>query len=241
MKTFILSGILLVSLPSFTLPPKDNVTLKGAWEFGDQDRMFTKIYSDKYFSVAIYSKKAKTFEVTAGGSWRIEGRELVETYEFHSAKPEVIGTLTRTPFSLKKDILVLKVSTGEEKWRQIDNGTPGKLGGAWLITGRMSDGKMTSRPPGPRKTMKILSGTRFQWIAFNVETKEFFGTGGGTYTTKDGKYTESIEFFSRDNSRVGADLQFDFSLENGQWRHKGLSSKGDLIDEVWSLREEVEK
>ena len=73
--------------------------------------------------------------------------------------------------------------------------------------------------------MKILSGTRFQWIAYNVDTKEFFGTGGGTYTTVDGKYTENIEFFSRDATRVGASLTFDYSLPDGEWRHQGSSSK----------------
>jgi hypothetical protein len=81
-----------------------------------------------------------------------------------------------------------------------------------------------------------LSGTRFQWIAYNTETRQFMGTGGGTYSTKDGKYTENIDFFSRDNSRVGASLQFDFELKDNDWHHKGLSSKGDPIYEIWSLR-----
>jgi len=80
-----------------------------------------------------------------------------------------------------------------------------------------SNGEERRRTPGVRKTMKILSGTRFQWIAYNTETKEFFGSGGGTYTTQDGKYTEKIEFFSRDNSRAGMSLQFDFSIQNGEW------------------------
>ena len=93
--------------------------------------------------------------------------------------------------------------------------------------------------PGERKTMKILSGTRFQWIAYNVDTKEVFGTGGGTYTTVDGKYTENIEFFSRDASRVGTTLTFDFSLPDGEWRHQGKSSKGEPLDEVWTQREKL--
>jgi hypothetical protein len=70
--------------------------------------------------------------------------------------------------------------------------------------------------------------------AINPETKEFFGTGGGTYTFKSGKYTENIEFFSRDSSRVGASLSFDGKLNNGEWHQSGLSSKGDSIYEVWS-------
>lgn len=105
-----------------------------------------------------------------------------------------------------------------------------------MITGRYREGELTERMPGARRTMKILSGTKFQWIAYNVETKEFFGTGGGTYTSVDGKYTENIEFFSRDNSRVGASLQFDFAIEDGKWRHSGLSSKGEPLDEVWTKR-----
>ena len=85
--------------------------------------------------------------------------------------------------------------------------------------------------------MKILSGSRFQWIAYNTETKEFMGTGGGTYTTTNGEYTENIEFFSRDVSRVGASLSFDYRLVDGKWNHSGLSSKGDPIHEIWSVRE----
>jgi hypothetical protein len=103
----------------------------------------------------------------------------------------------------------------------------------------MVDGNIQKRTPGARKTMKILSGSRFQWIAYNNETKEFIGTGGGTYTTKEGKYSETIEFFSRDNNRVGATLEFDFSLIEGDWRHSGKSSKGDPIDEIWSKREKI--
>jgi hypothetical protein len=98
----------------------------------------------------------------------------------------------------------------------------------------MRDGSIQPIQKSPRKTLKILSSTRFQWMAINTETKEFFGTGGGTYTFKDGKYTENIEFFSRDSSRVGASLSFDGSVNNNVWTHKGLSSRGEAIHEEWS-------
>jgi hypothetical protein len=58
-----------------------------------------------------------------------------------------------------------------------------------------------------------------------------------TPPTRDGLYIEKIEFFSRDNSRVGQHLSFDYKLVNGDWVHKGLSSKGQPIHEVWGLRE----
>ena len=135
----------------------------------------------------------------------------------------------------------LKLGSGKIVWdfKRLDDGKPGALAGAWLITGRVTDNGMQTITPGARKTMKILSGSRFQWIAYNSETKEFFGTGGGTYTTENGKYTETIEVFSRDNSRVGAKLEFDFSFVDGNWRHSGKSSKGDPIDEIWTQRQKL--
>ena len=87
---------------------------------------------------------------------------------------------------------------------------------------------------GPRKTIKWLSGTRFQWAAFNPQTKQFFGTGGGTYTLQNGKYTEHIEFFSRNADRVGTQVTFDYEVKNGDWHHRGLSTAGNKIYEIWA-------
>jgi DMSO/TMAO reductase YedYZ molybdopterin-dependent catalytic subunit len=71
-------------------------------------------------------------------------------------------------------------------------------------------------------------------MAINAETKEFFGTGGGTYTYVNGKYTEKIEFFSRDSSRVGAVLSFDGMVNGKVWTHKGLNSRGEPLHEEWT-------
>jgi len=108
------------------------------------------------------------------------------------------------------------------------------LTGNWVITGRKRNGEINTMTPGDRRTVKILSGGRFQWIAFNSATKEFNGSGGGTYTAENGKYIENIEFFSRDASRVGASLDFEYEVKDGKWHHKGKSSKGDPIYEIWS-------
>jgi len=106
------------------------------------------------------------------------------------------------------------------------------------MSGRIRDGETQFRDTSrPRKTMKILSGTRFQWIAYNTETKQFMGTGGGTYTTINGEYTENIEFFSRDDSKAGLSLKFNYELIDGNWNHTGFSSKGEPIHEIWSLRD----
>lgn len=222
-----------------TVAQKKLTSVAGAWQTGTPENQSTMICSDKYFAVAIYDLKNKRYIGTYGGSYRLEGNGYVANIEFHSIYPEVVGTEVRGSIRSVNGNIEIEGDGSYAEWKRLDEGGPGKLAGAWLITGRVRDGKMSAMTPGARRTMKILSGTRFQWIAYNVETKEISGTGGGTYTTKDGKYTEHIEFFSRDNSRVGQSLVFDYSLENGAWRHKGLSSRGEPIDEVWTKRENI--
>ena len=165
----------------------------------------------------------------------MDEKSMILFYEFHTEIADKVGMTSSLEVKTNKNTMVL----GNVTFNRIDDGSPGKLTGTWLFSNRIRNGEI-GKPrsaDNPRKTMKILSGKRFQWIAYNVETKEFMGTGGGTYTTIDGKYTENIDFFSRDNSRVGASLEFDFQIKGDEWHHKGLSSKGDPIYEIWSIRE----
>ena len=214
-------------------------TLIGAWEAsievdGRQLRSVA-IFSEGYQVNTYYDAETGAFISTNGGSWSLAGTKLSETVEFDTKTPERVGTTVVFEIELTEN--ELRAAKNNVVWKRLDDGSPGDLGGAWLISGRMRDGELQKRDTDrPRKTMKILSGTRFQWIAYNIETKEFMGTGGGTYTTANGKYTENIEFFSRDDSRVGASLEFDYEVKDGDWHHSGQSSKGKPIYEVWSLR-----
>jgi hypothetical protein len=125
------------------------------------------------------------------------------------------------------------------EWKSADlTSATTPLTGPWLMAGRKNqNGEISRRDTDvPRKTMKLLTGTKFQWIAFNTSTGEFFGSGGGSYEAKDGKYVEKIEFFSRDNTRVGAELPFNFEVQGVDWHHSGKSSKGDPMYEVWTKR-----
>ena len=198
----------------------------GAWQTVREDGATgVWIVAGNHFSIAWYRSDPAKFVSTEGGSWtKAEDGGLTVTYEFDTANPARVGT------SQKVDL---------EGWKRIDAGAPGALQGAWLMTGRVRDGQASTRKPGARRTMKILSGTRFQWIAYNVETREFSGTGGGTYTTKDGKYTENLEFFSRDDARAGRSLEFTFELKEGIWHHVGKSTAGDPMHELWTPRENV--
>lgn len=213
--------------------------LQGAWTSSETNEAgekitITTIVMDGYLAETFYNEKTNAFIKTFGGSWIVKDNFISITREFSSNDSLSVGKTRTLKFDLNGDTISFE---GNDKvWTRIDNGVTSDLNGAWLITGRERDGNMKRRTPGARKTMKILSGTRFQWIAYNTDSGKFFGTGGGTYTAENGTYTEHIEFFSRDNSRVGASLSFEYEILENEWHHKGLSSKGKPIYEIWSPR-----
>ncbi|WP_339895366.1 membrane or secreted protein [uncultured Algibacter sp.] len=213
----------------------------GAWENyttsenGDKLRNVV-IFANGYQVLTTYNATTGKFIHSNGGTWKLKGDIMTEKVEFHTDNSERVGT--EVSFKVIITDNVIEIVDSNMKLNRIDNGVPGKLQGAWLMSGRIREGKTELRDTSrPRKTMKILSGTRFQWIAYNTETKQFMGTGGGTYTTMNGEYTENIEFFSRDDSKAGISLKFNYELIDGKWHHKGLSSKGDPIHEIWNMRE----
>jgi hypothetical protein len=236
-KYFILSSCLLsltfLAIVSFTGKQFSHAdVLTGAWSFQNGNREATASFVDGYFVQAVYDKAGKKFFYTWGGPYTIKSDQLLVRVEFHTQQKEQVGQDLTIPFTLTNERLQLELNGERASWKQVDKGT-GELAGAWRIAGRKQGTQPVSIPAGPRKTLKILTGSRFQWVAMNTATKEFFGTGGGTYTFANGKYTEHIEFFSRDSSRVGASLGFDGKIINGQWNHTGLSSRGEPIDEMW--------
>ena len=162
------------------------------------------------------------FILTRGGFYSKEGKEISVNFEFNS--------------NFKKDSLKkLKINWSKD-WGKVSE-KPKDLNGKWLMAGRVIDkGERRRDTSRPRKTMKFLLDGYFQWTAFNTETFQFFGSGGGSYTAENGKYTEHIQYFSRDNSRVGAVLPFNYTLKGPDWHHQGYSSKGDPMHEIWTMR-----
>jgi hypothetical protein len=213
--------------------PHGQSSLTGAWHAMNGTTEYVFIFQDAYFSCSVFDKQNKKFIRTWGGTFSEAGGQMHANIEFDTESKNNVGTHRHFPVTISGNSLKLNLGNEIGEWKRTDNGTDG-LAGAWRISGRMRDGAIQPIEKSARKTLKILSSTRFQWMAINTETKEFFGTGGGTYTFKNGKYTENIEFFSRDSSRVGASLSFDGSVTNNVWTHKGLSSRGEPIHEEWS-------
>ncbi len=229
MKKAALLGLVMVVAMAMVAPAQDPVN--GAWEKQNPDTKEVLIFQDNYFSHTIFSPTE--FLSTRGGVYRYDNGKLVMDIEFDTKNKSAVGTREEAVFTIDAN----GTAKWQGDWKRLDKGV-GDLAGNWRITGRKQGEEMGQIRRGPRKTIKILSGTRFQWAAINTESGEFFGTGGGTYTFKDGKYTEHIDFFSRDNSRVGASLSFDGSVKGKEWHHSGKSSQGAPIYEIWTREAE---
>lgn len=230
-----LLGALLLLLVAYSFKPAQKVqnSITGAWMATEDGNESVLLFADGYATHTVYSRDKKEFKHTRGGPYTESNDNVSVLLEFDTENKDRIGQRITGRYELKGGELKLSIGNDSKTWKRVDNGQA-PLAGVWRITHRMENNELSPiHQTGPRKTIKILTGNRFQWAAINPETKEFSGTGGGTYTFANGKYTENIEFFSRDNSRVGASLSFDDKLENGAWHHTGLSSRGDKIYEVW--------
>jgi len=226
---FIIAFCLIGSLSLAQVP-------KGAWKSQEPTgSTSTLIVADNYLCIASYSVNNKYFERAEGGPFVMSGDKMTYTPEFNSADTAKIGIPVVFTVTNKDNILTLRYEESMV-WMFVDDAVNVPMAGAWHITERSNGGQgelVKIHQEGTRKTLKLLSKTRFQWFAIDPAVKGFYGTGGGTYTAKDGKYTENIQFFSKDNNRVGTSLKFDWKLDGGRWDHSGKSSDGKPLHEVW--------
>ena len=195
----------------------------------DKNGISTRVILDKdYIVLSKFESESGNFISTLGGYYK-PGESLNLNEYVYDVNLEFNSNYDQDSI---KNFSIIKTS----KWKNISKSND-ILKGKWVMSGRYNNGEFRTRNTDlPRKTMKILIDGFFQWIAFNTETFKFSGSGGGEYETIDGKYIEIIQYFSRDDSRVGAELDFNYEIKNQDWYHTGFSSKGSPINEVWTIR-----
>ncbi|MFU1857469.1 hypothetical protein ACK8HY_10660 [Sphingobacterium sp. NGMCC 1.201703] len=191
------------------------------------------LIKDHYLSFIDYDDSKKQFGYTWGGPIQQQGNNTSITIEYDTKDSTHIGKKANLYFKIQNDVIQIKTPDSERIFKR-QKAIAQDLDALWRITGRQQEAKMHEIPKADRKTIKILVDGYFQWIAINPAQKGFYGTGGGHYVYKNNRYTEKILFFSRDNNKVGQELNFNGKLEGNKWHHSGKSSKGDDIYEIWS-------
>ena len=197
-----------------------------------------KIHDD-YFIYTAYENEPTNFIKTLGGFVTIEKTDaktlMVVLLEFNSNYER--DSIRQLSIPLKMIGEKLQLSWFEELTLEPIETKTQDLDGEWLFATRGPDtGQERRGEESSRKTLKFLKDGTFQWIAYDTESFRFSGTGGGSYSSMDGVYIEHIEFFSKDNSRVGAQLDFKYKLQDSDWHHTGKNSKGEPMYEIWARR-----
>jgi hypothetical protein len=223
MRNSIITALFLICSITFAF----GQNLSGAYLATSDDDNHLLLLADGYITHTHYSKNE--YKNTQGGTYKIDKNTLLVKCEFDDKAPANVGSEHKFALQIESNKIIVDGVTFIKQQKNTQD-----LDGLWRITGRKNNDKMNTIPRGDRKTIKILIDGYFQWIAINPAEKGFYGTGGGKYVFKDNKYQENILFFSRDNSRVGAELNFDGKIDNDGWHHSGKSSKGDPIYEIWS-------
>nr|WP_299343464.1 hypothetical protein [Allomuricauda sp.] len=113
-------------------------SIDGAWETvlpNDEgaETQYVTIISDGYVSEAFFEKESGKFMGTWGGSYEAKDGNFSYTYEFATFDSALVGTSQ----SAEYQFIDGKMHMEDKVWTRIDGGSPGKLQGAWLISGRM--------------------------------------------------------------------------------------------------------
>lgn len=229
LKTFhFLAFVFLLSIVKAQIP-------SGVYFSEDENKRHELKIDQGYLTHTIYKTEPAEFIKAVGGFFSADDNKLKVTLEFNSAYEQDGIKELEIPYTLSGERINLKLD--KEMAFDKREAKNQALDGQWLFATRGPDtGQDRRGEKNPRKTLKFLLDGRFQWIAYQTETMRFSGTGGGSFTAEDGVYTENIEFFSRDNDRVGASLKFNFEIKGDDWHHTGKNSKGEPMYEIWAKR-----
>ncbi len=228
---------ILICLPLVSLQGQDLTGTYMATEEVDGKQIIHELkFGDTYSMHTVYQSDPPKFIKTLGGFHTVTADSLFVDLEFNSDYARDSVATKRLAYSIDGKSLVFNGNT-ERTYMQMESNEQ-DLDGAWMFGTRGPDtGQERRGDSRDRKTLKFLMNGRFQWIAYTTGSFKFSGTGGGSFVSKNGKYVEQIEFFSRDDSRVGASLDFMYEVDGNDWHHKGKNSRGEPMYEIWMRRE----
>ncbi len=115
-------------------------SLIGAWEWIETGEEGVKVkgvvtFTARYQTAAWFDAETGDFIKTNGGTWKLDGNTMTEVAEFNSENPEKVGE--EVSFDIEWDGSDKMRIVGMDTWAtRVDDGSPGALAGAWLISAR---------------------------------------------------------------------------------------------------------
>lgn len=146
--------------------------------------------------------------------------EYSETFDFFTLNPLQVGTTTPFKAELSGNKLTLSADTFNgvlvEVWEKISEAED-ELTGNWVITGRKRDDQISRYTPGVRRTIKILSGGRFNGSCSTLKPKNSQALEGELTPPKTGNTPKTSPFFQGiiQELELVWDLNSKSSMESG--------------------------
>jgi hypothetical protein len=201
-------------------------SIVGAWQSRDGDDETVLICQDGYIVITKFNPVNTAFYYSSGVSYKMMKERLIAGLAFTTDKNELklAGQKGQLLYSRSGDTLrITKVDSVKILFTRSDDGQ-GSLAGLWRLAGEQ----------GEIKTLLVLSGTRFQRIRFNEQTKELVSSYGGRYDYRNGMYTEHIDFYRKNPDMIGQSLRFTVEISGSGMKISGKNEKGETVQEDWN-------
>ena len=159
--------IFMISALFLFVTQSNSQDLEGAWSLEEDGVTRWLLMVDGCFTWTKYATVDGFYQNTVGGTYQNNSDQIIATIEFNPHDSTEVGQTLRWKYDLAGDKLSIRLKDDQPfEFTKSKSPDPADLSGAFLFSGRKRDGEITRRDTDqPRKTMKILVGDRFQWIA----------------------------------------------------------------------------
>lgn len=228
--------LIVLSIPSACVEEDERIVteepdvvdpLIGAW--GGQDIIKDQavdvvvIFTSTHQVAAWFNASTGALVSTNGGLWSRTGIHVTEKVEFHSDRPERVGTYVSFDIELVNDSLSI---VGSDSWlTRVDQRDQDRLEGVWQLKEEGATGASSADP----KRIRMMSSTRFQEVEYEPESGRLLSTAGGRYQIDGVSYLEETIFST---SQEAVDVQavpFTVEREAESWRQIGTNE----TERVW--------
>jgi hypothetical protein len=179
----------------------------------------------------------------SGGTWAVAGDIYAETSEFASdTHQHVRGKTYRYAVTVTPEKWVIKGVPGteidvDEVWNKLkpddaDKDKAGRPGAELLGTW---EGSLGEGAPKAARILKYITPTHWTWAIFDRENKMVMQAMGGTWSLKDGKYEETVDFTTENGADArGRSNPFGFEVRDDRWILRRGPEQAGAREEVWT-------
>jgi hypothetical protein len=139
-----------------------------------------------------------------------------------------VGTMLLAAITSTRAETPTKIETDEKVLRE-------RLVGSWKILSASFNGK-PSKLHAESVTIKHITPVHIIWIGYQPEQRQIFRSSGGSWTIRDGKYSETMRYGIGENFReksFGKSFSFDCRFEGNKWIQSGTMPDGTVLEEIW--------